>query len=159
MINFAFRLIITIIIFTILKYSEITNLPLLISILFLSDALDCSLSPFQINCKTYDYQLGDKITDLIIYFVFLSMFGNLFNTSIRRMLMEFLIFRLIGVILYGYTNETKYIKAFPDFINSTLIALAISQYTGWNYYTVIIAGMFIKVGFEQIHHHREYLKN
>jgi len=159
MINFVFRLVITIIIFMILKYAEITNLPILISALFLSDALDCNLSPFQTNCKTHEYHLGDKITDLVIYFIFLTMFGNLFSTSIKRILMEFLIFRLVGVILYSYTNEIKYIKAFPDFVNSTLIALAISQYTGLNYYTVIIVGMFTKVGFEQFHHHGEYSKN
>lgn len=157
--NFFFRITVTIIIFFILKIKNITSLPLLVAFLILSDTLDCGLYPGFINYKTYTYQKNDKIIDLLMYVFFIALFNNLFDMFTKKLLCILILFRIIGVIKFYSTGENKYLKYFPDFINSTLIAYAIYVHfslTNNTYYIMIMIGMVIKIIFEIQHHDMTY---
>ena len=150
--NFSLRLIITIVVFSILKIKNVTNLPLLVGLLFVFDLLDCGLLSFFPNdCGTSEYQRWDKIIDLVVYILFFALFRNLFDDFTKNILIGFILFRLIGVIKFYTTGNTLYLKLFPDFINSTLAAYVIYQYFDLNthsYYVLIIIGMIVKILFE-----------
>ena len=158
--NFSLRLIVTVVVFTILKIKNVTNLPLLVGLLFVFDLLDCGLlSFFPSDCGTFEYQKTDKIIDLFIYILFFVLFKNLFDDFTKNILIGFILFRSIGVIKFYTTGNTIYLKLFPDFINSTLVAYVIYQYfslSEHSYYVLIIIGMIIKILFE-IKIHREIL--
>lgn len=156
-----FRLVLTILVFIVLKILGVKSLPLLIVLLFLFDALDCGrLSPFKnIDCKSIDYQTSDKIVDITTYAIFIILFKDLFDKFTYYLLIVLILFRLVGIIGFVQTNNNSYLKMFPDFVNSTLIAYAIYQYFNLRretYYILIILGMASKIAFEQWLHKQTY---
>lgn len=159
-INFVFRLALTITIFIYLKIQNVQSLPLLVALLFIFDAVDCGrLSPFDADCKSYDYQIKDKIVDMFAYILFFTLFKNLFDDFTKKILFVFILYRVIGVIGFVLTKNTFYLKIFPDFVNSTLIAYIIYQYFNLErstYYILIVVGMIFKIFFEQYLHGNTY---
>lgn len=156
--TFMFRIVISIIVFTILKIKNVTSLPLLIFLLFLSDSLDCVSSPFPIDCISFYYQKNGEVVDLLMYTFFVTLFSNLFDDLTKKLLYGFILFRAIGVWKFYVTNDTKYLKYFPDFINSTLIAYAIYKQFSLSrdtYYILIIIGMIVKIIFEYKFHDKK----
>lgn len=160
--NFLFRLIITVSVFIALKINNVTSLPLLVIILFLFDVLDCGLSPIPIDSKTYQYQKKDKVMDILMYAFFVTLFHDLFDAMTLKLLVGFIVIRAIGVFKFYSTGNTKYLKYFPDFINSTMIAYTIYvqfSLSRSTYYIMIIIGMIIKIFFEFKFHDRVYIRS
>lgn len=157
--NFVFRLVITITVFLALRLLNFSNMIVLVALLFLFDSLDCGLSPFNIDCKTNYYQKNDKLVDMIIYVYFMILFGHLFDGFTQKLLWIMIGYRIIGVTAFYHTGNTLYLRLFPDFINSTMIAYIIYSYfrlSQSSYYLLIINGMIIKTLFEFYLHRAQY---
>lgn len=160
--NFLFRIIITVVIFMIFKIKNVKSLPLLVIVLIITDSLDCGLYPGTM-CKdigsTELYQKTDKVVDLLIYVFFIILFRDLFDPFTLKILFAFIAYRAVGVARFYVSGNTSFLKYFPDFINSTLIAYTIYKQfnlTRRTYYIMIIIGMVFKILFE-IHHHNKVL--
>lgn len=157
--NLIFRILVSVSVFYYLKLKHFESLPILIILLFVFDTLDCALAIFRVNCKSIEYQKIDKMCDLFIYFIFIIMFNNLFDEQTLKLLILFMLYRLIGVVKFVETGKSIYLNIYADFINSTLIAYAV--YKAFNlsnrcYYVLIIFGMIIKLISEHIMHNRNY---
>ena len=158
MLNFIFRIILTIGVLAYLKKKNVTSLPLFIIVLFILDFSD-SIIFAPSDFDTYKYHKNDKVVDLLTYIYFYILFNNLFDDVTKKILIGFILLRSIGVIAFYATGNTKYIQYFPDFINSTLIVYAIYQYfslTTQSYYIMIIISMIIKILIERKMHNKVY---
>jgi hypothetical protein len=158
-INFIFRLLVSVVVFSYLKLIHFESLPILVILLLVFDELDCYLSPITVDCRSFSYQKNDKLIDLIVYCVFIIIFSNLFDETTKKILWAFILWRLIGVIIFYETDNVRYLKIFADFINSTIIAYVIYQSFGLSrntYYLLIILGVIIKIIYEIIHHSKQY---
>jgi len=156
---FIYRIIIVTIFFGYLKLIHFESLPILVILLILSDPLDCRITLRSVDCKSLYYQKHDKMTDLICYIIFLTLFHNLFDCFTLQLLIGFTLYRAIGVYLFVKTSNCKYIQYFPDFINSTMVAYTLYRMfylKRYTYYILIILGMVGKILFEIYHHSHKY---
>lgn len=158
--NFLYRIAITIAIFLLLKCLHMDSLFLLVVMLFILDEIDCRFNPISVNCASYLYEKGDKVTDIFVYCLFLLFFRDKFDSFTQKLLIFFILFRFIGVYKFCVTGKNSYLMMFPDFVNSTIYAYAIYYYLGLqtrDYYLLIVLGMVIKMIFEHYMHIRNYV--
>ena len=155
-----FRIILTIItLFIIYSYRKNINikkyfyliLPIILTILDVSDNICIKLKNPKCT-KTFYYQYCDKIHDSITYLLFFLIF-NLDNYFLL-----FLIWRIIGVILFCITKKGVYLIFMFDFMKEYLLYLFIF---GKNYIYLPIF-IFFKICFEYyfhtIHNKHQYIK-
>jgi hypothetical protein len=129
-IKYAFlRLLITIILFTLFyNYFPKNNkyfLLLLVLLLTILDIFDSAFLTKSNNnkctcCLSYNYQIIDKINDLISYFIVLLLLFSVssFNYNILK---YFIIYRFIGVILFALTKQSIWLIIFFDFIKEYIL--------------------------------------
>jgi hypothetical protein len=139
------RLIITIISFAYLyiyindKYIKKNIFAILPILLTLLDVMDGYKLHGREDCyKTYYYQIFDKIVDVISYsllFVFLPL-----DTT----LLFFVLYRIIGVIIFTVTRQKTSLIVFFDFVKEYLLYLFIFDKN----YTYFASCIFLKILFE-----------
>lgn len=148
------RLLFTIIIFVIYKniYHNNHTLYLLMPfILILLDEIDniFLINKYHVLTKSYTYQTLDKINDCISY-VLVPVF---FNVDV--ILLFFIIYRVIGVILYIITHNNNYLIIFFDFVKEYMLLYYICNKFNYvhQYYTlIIILCILLKLLFEYYYH-------
>lgn len=95
-----------------IKYHTLT-LPVL---LYLLDGLDCVLYYKTTSCTfTFDYQLNDKLCDVISYWLLFAFF------KLDDTLLFFTFYRSIGVLLFYLTRDNRWLIVFFDFVKEYLL--------------------------------------
>jgi hypothetical protein len=124
-----------------LKTTEYNNLftPILLTGLDLADNV---LIPNKSCTKTYDYQTKDKIVDVISYLMLLYFYET------DEYLKLFVIYRLIGIILYVLTRNSDWLIVFVDVVKEYMIYKYIFGKNN-NYLPILVFG---KVLFEIYFH-------
>ena len=165
------RILATIIVFISLKIYNSSLLSVLFA-LFLLDSLDCSTLTNKFlypeykclrkykndpeNKKEYlDYQKKDKIIDLFAYLIVFILFHNLMEENVKLFYIILFLWRLIGVVKYYKTEDTKYLKIFFDGINGLLVLSVLSSrydFVKNNFNLLLIPMMLLKIIFENLHH-------
>lgn len=118
-------------------------LPILLTLLDNVDNLFTIFYKNNICTKTYYYQYNDKICDSISY-LSLFLFFNIDKTTLI-----FILYRLIGVILFYVTMNKKWLIIFFDFVKEYLIYLF---FFGNNYLYLLPILMLSKICFEYYYH-------
>ena len=124
-------------------------LPILLIILDSTDSIPIEIYTHNINkCTThlFDYQINDKICDSISYLLLFLFFT--FNFNILVPLLFFILYRVIGVILFYFTKNSPWLILFFDFAKEFLLYIF---FFGKNY---MYLPFFIlcKIGFEYYWH-------
>jgi hypothetical protein len=139
--GFALRILFSILVLF-LPFSSINK----ILLIFLFDSIDCKYSEFFLKnypCSTFLYQKLDKIVDLLSYLLIYLYFNLL---SIYNII---ILFRLIGVVLFYFTKNSKWLIIFPDIFKEVWIfETFISKITIYNLIIIII----LKDIFEYVWH-------
>ena len=136
------RLLITILVFYILKICNTKKYILIILpvILILLDSIDSNIIKYSTN--TFSYQINDKIADSISYIFMLYLLPK--NTILNF----FILYRIIGVILFYYTKNSQWLIIFFDFVKEYLIYL----YFFKNSTLMLIVMILLKIVFEFVYH-------
>ena len=130
------RIILTLLFIFILKNYNIKNKLLVISIVYIIlDYIDNIF--FKFNNKKcsqmFHYQKYDKIVDIFSYILLLFIYYD------DKLLLYFIIYRLIGVILFSLTKKSIYLIIFFDFIKEYLLYKHFyKNYNDKIYYFIII---------------------
>ena len=95
-------------------------------------------------CRSYNYQIIDKIIDLFSYYV-VFMLLDLPLSSLYFILISI---RAIGIALFTKTGHSKYLVMFPDLFRELLIV----SWTLGTSNPIIIATICIKIIFEYLLH-------
>ena len=126
------------------------NIILIILLILLDDADNIFLisdklynKPSDRCAKSFHYQYLDKINDLLSYGL---VYILLFNSD--YILLSLILYRVIGVILFSMTKDSKWLIIFFDFIKEYLLYL----YLFGNDYRYIAVFILSKIGFEYFHH-------
>jgi hypothetical protein len=141
-IGMIIRIILTFVSFIILynyKNKLEKNIYLILPILLL--VLD-KFDNISICTNTFYYQINDKIVDMLSY-LFLY-----FIIPINPFLQTLIIYRIFGIILFGYTKLSIYLILFFDFIKEYLLYMYIFN-KNYIYLPLFIIG---KIILEFIHH-------
>lgn len=93
-------------------------------------------------CDTYNYILRDKVADSISYALAFALF------EIEPSYMLFVMWRFVGVLLYGITKQVRWIIICPDMAKEYLVYSSI--YNGDMSWFSIIVGF--KIVYEVLHH-------
>jgi hypothetical protein len=121
-------------------------LPILLTVL---DAID-SIFILHYNYKNkynrckfgYNYQISDKICDSISYLLLFLFF------KLDIILLLFVVYRIIGVVLFYFTKNSSWLILFFDFAKEYLLYLFIFG----NNYIYLPIFILLKIGFEYYHH-------
>ncbi len=140
---FILRLVLTVL------YLQLTkNFPLIVPLVIFT------LIDFYVDNTENDplYQPKDKVTDLIAYAIFMSIFKNRINLHV---LIPLFIWRTIGVISFYKSQKGETLRVFVDGINSTLLVFALSEmipFVKSNENAFIFGGILYKIIHEDIMH-------
>jgi hypothetical protein len=183
-----FRLLITGIVLLLLKYIGISLLWIM-SLPFIFDTLDCFVltvldrlhnfftvkdvkdvknvknvkmyAPYICSDQNVEYQIADKIMDIITYIAIILLFGKQLgghNNSV--LLWGLVVWRIIGVIQFTRTQDKKYLKIFFDGINAAFIVIyasTIIPYVNDHFTICMVVGLLCKIVFEMIHHKSKFI--
>jgi hypothetical protein len=143
------RLVTTIIVCYIINVKIIYNhnqlyliLPILLCLL---DEVDNIYTKYYKNnscTKLFYYQYTDKLCDTISYLLFFLFF------KLDNNILFFILYRLIGVILFRYTKDSKWLIIFFDFAKEYLIYKYIYN-TNYIYIPICV---ILKICFEYYYH-------
>lgn len=131
----------------------IKNIPLLILLLILTDFLDTHLENPITHSFTFEYHKYDKIFDAFTYTLVLLLYRHLFDEKTYFLLWIALLYRCIGVYLFYYTKDKKYLYYYPDVIKEFMLIGFLSENLRFfkNYYPLfIVLTVVIKVQFEKL---------
>lgn len=92
--------------------------------------------------KTFYYQITDKINDSLTYLAAWYYF------NLNNLFLFFALYRIIGVICFGFTKNAKYLIPMFDFNKEYLVYLFLFG-NNINYLWFFI---ILKIGFEYYHH-------
>jgi hypothetical protein len=153
------RIIITLILFIYLKLIKAPLIYIVISLFFV-DYLDCDFWVIfykKNNCNVHnsEYQIKDKMIDLITYYYFILLFNNYFDKYTNNILIVLLIWRTIGVYNFIRNHNKKYLLFFFDGLNGIIFLFLLSTYYPYikiNYNKFIIIVLLLKILFEVIVH-------
>ena len=147
------RLLLTIVVFVagyhLLKGTQY-YLFVLVLFLILTDSVDSAFMKESHKCRccaTFTYQLADKINDVIAYMLTLRLLVGYFPASLE-ILTCLVMYRLIGVILFGLTRKSVWLIIFFDFVKEFVLYSAIMGSNCKYIFPFIIA----KICFEYYHH-------
>jgi len=119
------------------------NLLVLPILLLLLDEADNIFIRSNKTCtKTFNYQIKDKITDVLSYLYAYTLF------SLDVNVLYFTLYRLIGVILFYLTKSSIWLIVFFDFVKEYMVY----TYFFENNYMYLVPCIFIKIIFECIWH-------
>ena len=124
-------------------------LPIVLTVLDSTDNIHSYLLPKDSSCsKSFDYQLKDKLVDLLTY-VFAY-----FILGLDPNILYLIIYRTIGVVLFYLTKKSYWLVLFFDFIKEYMLYVYIFKH---NYkYLPIMAS--IKIAFEYYFHSYHNMK-
>jgi hypothetical protein len=134
------RIILTIVSFTMLyNYKHILgkNIYLILPILLL--VLD-KFDNVSICTDTFYYQINDKIVDLLSYLLVLTIIP--LHTTNGIIIAILIIYRLIGVLLFGITKVSISIIIFFDFVKEYLLYFYLFR-DNFTYLTVFVIAKFL----------------
>lgn len=123
-----------------------TSLAWKVVFLMMADWFDCgALKLFSasrsIKCTTLEYQIPDKILDLITYTVVLAYIiqNKGLQPNVSYLLGGLLAFRAFGVAEFVKTHDESYLIRYPDFFREVVIYLVIVDHFGISlpYYATI----------------------
>ena len=121
-------------------------LPILLTVLDMTDSRFTFFykykHPYNRCKKTFYYQITDKISDLISYLLLFVFF------KLDIILLLFILYRIIGVVLFYFTKNSSWLILFFDFAKEYLLYLFIFG----NNYTYLPIFILLKIGFEYCHH-------
>lgn len=131
---------------------------------FVLDTFDCGLWTLlfqpKYNCKTFNYQVNDKLYDLLTYAVVIFMLSKYYSTKIMLILVGAFLWRSIGVIKFANTRDVSLLIQHFDGINSTMVIaymITVSNFVE-NYEDLfIILGFIFKRIFESYMHKKAYI--
>lgn len=120
-------------------------------ILILLDEIDniFLINKYHILTKSYTYQTLDKINDCISY-ILVPVFFNVNST-----LIFFIIYRIIGVILYIITHNNNYLIIFFDFVKEYMLLFYFCNkfnYIHHYYKLILVLCILLKLLFEYYYH-------
>jgi hypothetical protein len=117
-------------------------LPILLTVLDNIDGIFTLFNKHNGCKKKYQYQITDKICDSISYLLLFLFF------KLDTILLLFVIYRIIGVVLFYFTKNSSWLILFFDFAKEYLLYLFIFG----NNYTYLPIFILLKIGFEYYHH-------
>ena len=123
---------------------------LLVVFLVLTDSIDSVFLKESYKCRccaTFTYQLADKVNDVLAYILTLLLLVEHFPASIE-ILACLVMYRIIGVILFGLTRKSVWLIVFFDFVKEFVLYSAIMGSNYMYVYPFVLA----KIGFEYYHH-------
>ena len=145
------RYIVTIVTLTIIKKNGNLNinliLPIALTILDSVDSIFIFSKKYKLKYKCFnknDYQMNDKVCDIISYILVYLMFG------LDNHVLFFIIYRTIGVYLFLKTKDRKWLIIFFDFIKEYLLYLYITNSKHNN--KLLITLIASKITFEYLYH-------
>ncbi len=123
-------------------------------LLLLFDMIDCGLVlrilyGKEYLCKTYYYQLGDKLLDLFTYYLIYKIL------DLDYIYLYIILYRLLGIIFYTLSNNKIYFIIFADFFKEVLLYNFIFNKLNYNVIIIII----LKIIFEYYWHFIKYQNN
>ena len=158
-----FRLFITILVFYKLKYNDNTfiknNLLIILPIIsIIFDHADSfvikQIYKNDVNCThSYTYQISDKILDSLTYIFILYLLPK------NNTLTFFVLFRLIGVVLFYLTKNSEWLIYFFDFIKEYLIYLFIFGNNNMVLFLFILLKFVFEFYFHTFHNKNNYKNN
>jgi hypothetical protein len=99
--------------------------------------------------KTFDYQIKDKIIDVLSYFFSFSLFGDS-NVLLLS------IYRAIGVILFYFTRASYWLILFFDFVKEYMLYIYLFKDNCTYLPIAIIGKILFEYYFHTKHNKREY---
>lgn len=135
-------------------------------LLYTTDSFDCRVvNIFKVaSCKTFFYQMNDKIIDTLTYVVVMAYFFiNFKSNPLIYVLFGFLLSRIVGVVKFYQTKgDNAMMVAYPDVFREFSVYLALI-YDGFipdklRYDVVILIILILaKVQFEKYFHKDEVI--
>jgi hypothetical protein len=118
-------------------------IPILLSVL---DSVDNKIAKFHgKNCtNTFYYQTWDKVCDSFSY-VLTYLFLCFFLKS-DVILLFFVLYRIVGVLLFSMTKNSRWLVVFFDFVKEYLVYLFLFG-RNFNYIPIFIIGKILFEGF------------
>lgn len=120
--------------------------------IFMTDFIDCKVVKLMnyMNgnsdpkpCKTFNYQMTDKVIDVLTYFIVLTLF------NLPPIFLYVAIYRLIGIGIFYLERDSSYLTCFPDIFKELyLYSHYVGSITPISFSTIA----FLKCIFEYIFH-------
>ena len=101
--------------------------------------------------KLFYYQYTDKICDSISYLLLYLFF------KLDYILLLFILYRIIGVILFTFTKNSKWLIIFFDFAKEYLVYLFFFRNNYQYLPFVILAKILFEYYYHTIHNHNNYM--
>lgn len=126
-------------------------------LIYTLDIIDCNSLWHPIPCKSFEYQINDKIIDTLIYIVILGFFMYTHPSAINFLLLGLLFWRIIGIIRWNKTRDTKNLIRHFDIVREFSLVLA-AMYDGWinptpiNFAIILPIIIIVKWNFEKYLH-------
>ena len=99
-------------------------------LIYILDGIDCNRFWHPIPCKSFDYQINDKIIDTVTYIAIIGFFMYAYPSPANFLLLGMLLWRIIGIIRWYKTRDTKYLVWHLDMVREFSLVLA-AMYDGW----------------------------
>jgi len=131
-------------------------IPLTYRLLFIYalDAIDCNRFWHPIPCKSFDYQMNDKIVDTITYIAIVGFLMYKYPSAANFLLLGMLLWRMVGIVRWNNTRDSKYLVWHLDMVREFSLVLA-AMYDGWinptatNFAIVLPVIAIVKWNFEK----------
>jgi len=139
-------------------------IPLTYRLLFIYaiDAIDCNRFWHPIPCKSFEYQMNDKIVDTVTYIAVIGYLMYIYPSAANFLLLGMLLWRIVGVVRMNNTRDAQHLIWHPDLVREFSLVLA-AMYDGWinptpkNFAIILPVIAVMKWNFEKaLHGGRKY---
>ena len=93
--------------------------------------------------KEFEYQYRDKLCDVLSYVLVFALF------KLDKTILFFILYRIIGVLLFTFTKNTIWLILFFDFVKEMMVYLYL-----FDTYAYLPFFMLLKICFEYYWHHK-----
>jgi hypothetical protein len=94
------------------------------------DSIDCNRFWHPVPCKSFEYQLNDKIVDTISYIAIVGFLMCTYPSAANFLLLGMLLWRMVGIALWNETRDTKHLIWHLDLVREFSLVLA-AMHDGW----------------------------
>lgn len=107
-------------------------IPLTYRLLFIYaiDGIDCNRFWHPIPCKSFEYQMNDKIVDTVTYIAVIGYLMYIYPSAANFVLLGMLLWRVVGIVRWNNTRDTKNLVWHLDMVREFSLVLA-AMYDGW----------------------------
>jgi hypothetical protein len=131
-------------------------IPLTYRLLFIYaiDAIDCNRFWHPIPCKSFEYQMNDKIVDTVTYIAIVGFLMYKYPSAANFLLLGMLLWRMVGIVRLNNTRDAQHLIWHPDLVREFSLVLA-AMYDGWinptptNFAIVLPVIAIVKWNFEK----------